>query len=201
VDAQAKVMLELMQKNLEQANHLIEELLVFGNVSSSEVAYRPVELKEILSGYGDILSPQLPPGIELQLFVEESLPAIKANPEQVLRALQHLVLNARDAIASGVGRITITAESRSHQGRPYVGLSVTDTGVGIKAEVMPQIFTPFFTTKSRGRGTGMGLAIVRGIIRGHQGDIDITSVAGQGTTATLLFPPLAAGNGQVSPAG
>lgn len=188
LDPAARNLLGLMKKNLAQAYREIDDMLEFSHASNRNVTYRPTQLRELLDGYEEVMKPHLTGTIGLQVEVAEGLPLILANAEQILRALQHLVFNANEAIPAGVGRITIQIGRREHKGVPSVAVSVTDTGSGIKPDVLPQIFTPFFTTKSRGRGTGMGLSIVRGIVRGHRGSIDVQSEPGRGTTVTLFFP-------------
>src|SRR5262249_31945458 len=114
------------------------------------------------------------------------------------QALMNLCLNAADAMPEG-GRLTMAAENvvveptagpRHSEARPgeYVRVRVADTGVGIPPEVLPHIFEPFFTTKPQGRGTGLGLAQVFGIVRQHGGWIECTSAPGAGTRFDFYFP-------------
>lgn len=188
LDPAARNLLVVMRKNLAQAYREIEDMLEFSHASNRKVTYLPTQLRELLDGYEEVMKSHLTGTISLQVVVAEGLPLIVANAEQILRALRHLVFNANEAIPAGVGRITIQIRRQEHKGVPSVAVSVADTGCGIKPDVLPQIFTPFFTTKSRGRGTGMGLSIVRGIVRGHRGSIDVQSEPGRGTTVTMFFP-------------
>jgi CheY-like chemotaxis protein len=118
------------------------------------------------------------------------------------QSLMNICLNARDAMPKG-GRLRITTRkkmvipdqaARQHglKGGPYIQITVSDTGTGIRNEVRGQIFDPFFTTKDPGRGTGLGLAIVYGIIQNHGGYIDVQSQVGEGTVFTLLLPAIPA---------
>lgn len=171
-------------------------MLEFGQASGRQIVYRPVELGKLLQGYAEMMALQLPAGIRFAVRVDEGLLPIWVDPKQILRCLHYVILNSADAIDVGVGRITLRVGAQQHKGVSGVALRVTDTGRGIKPEVLPQIFMPFFTTKPRGRGTGMGLAIVRGIIvRGHRGSIDVVSEEGRGTTVVLFLPVGAAASG------
>ncbi len=112
------------------------------------------------------------------------LPPIQGDPTGLQQVLMNLVLNAREAMAGG-GEIEITTDAAP--GRPdHVRLIVRDTGPGISPEVLPRIFDPFFTTKAT--GTGLGLSISYGIVREHQGTVDVQTAPGQGTTFILTFP-------------
>jgi CheY-like chemotaxis protein len=123
---------------------------------------------------------------------------VKADPTQLEQVLMNLAINARDAMPRGGQLVIETADvdlgdafAREHPGAgkgPHVRLSVSDDGIGMSAEVQARIFEPFFTTKDKGRGTGLGLAMVYGIVKQHEGYIDVQSVAGQGTTFVIYLP-------------
>ncbi len=126
---------------------------------------------------------------------------MRADPSQVQQVLLNLTINARDAMDSG-GTMTIRtadveldeAHCREHTNLdpgPYVSLEVADTGRGMPPETLAQIFEPFFTTKATGKGTGLGLATVHGIVMQHGGHIDVHSEPGAGTTFTVLLPRVA----------
>jgi CheY-like chemotaxis protein len=121
---------------------------------------------------------------------------IAVDPGQMTQVIVNLVVNARDAMPDG-GRIVIGTRNGDRfpeeagaigGGKPAVVLTVTDTGQGMSAQTRAQIFEPFFTTKREGKGTGLGLATVYGIVRQSGGWIDVTSEIGDGTTFTLYFP-------------
>jgi PAS domain S-box-containing protein len=138
------------------------------------------------------------PGIRLATHYEENLPNFLASPAHIERTLQNLVLNAAESMPEG-GTITIRTESVQLD-RPvsgyenvktgdYVLLSVSDAGTGIKPEDMPHIFEPFYTKKAMGRsGSGLGLSVVWGTVKDHDGYIDVASNPGGGTTFRLYFP-------------
>ena len=102
---------------------------------------------------------------------------------QFAQVITNIILNAVGAMPSG-GRITIA--SRERDGK--VEITITDTGIGITEENLKRVFQPFFTTKAVGEGTGLGLAVVHGIMKAHQGDVSVSSEIGVGTTFTLTFP-------------
>jgi CheY-like chemotaxis protein len=139
--------------------------------------------------------------IALQSNYGPDLPPIHADAGMVEQVLLNLVVNARDAMPEG-GRLTIftgveTVDEKYAQQNPnaktglHVRLTVTDTGCGIAPEVLPRIFEPFFTTKEVGKGTGLGLATVYGIIQQHHGWITVASEIKKGTTFRIYFPALA----------
>lgn len=126
-------------------------------------------------------------GVRLSAAVPSDLPPVLADPNQLQQVLINLLMNALEATPAG-GRVGISPARGQRDGRPGVTLSVTDTGPGIPADVLPRVFEPFFTTKPAGQGTGLGLAICRDIIREHGGEILAESSPGTGTTFTVWLP-------------
>jgi two-component system, NtrC family, nitrogen regulation sensor histidine kinase NtrY len=118
---------------------------------------------------------QLSTTIDLVLELDESLPAVHADPEQISRALRNLVLNAMDAMPNG-GRLAI----RTSAGNGKAAIEVADTGEGLTEEECRRLFTPYYTTKQH--GTGLGLAIVQSVVSDHGGSIGVTSQPGKGAT-------------------
>jgi len=133
------------------------------------------------------------------LDLDPTLPPLMADSNQLSQALLNISVNARDAMPAG-GTLTIKTETiaanRLNDRRfeahsdSYFSIEVSDTGMGMEEEVRARIFEPFFTTKGVGQGTGLGLAIVYGIVREHNGFIDVESQPGQGTTVRLYLPLL-----------
>jgi two-component system, NtrC family, sensor histidine kinase HydH len=122
--------------------------------------------------------------LELELALEDELPLVAADPDQLQQVLVNLLLNACDASKEG-DRIVISARTA----RPgVVQIEVADRGCGIAPEHMNAIFDPFFTTKKRGEGTGLGLSIVASIVRNHNGEINVASAIGKGTTIIIGWP-------------
>ena len=143
--------------------------------------------------------------IHIQFKYATQPPFILADAGMMDQVLMNLTLNSRDAMPDG-GKLTIEtaaveidelAALQSAQARPgaFARLSVTDTGCGIPAEILPRIFEPFFTTKDVGKGTGLGLATVFGIVQQHQGWINVASEPGRGTTFDIYLPRLAQSSG------
>jgi signal transduction histidine kinase len=122
-------------------------------------------------------------GIELIRSFTPDLPEIIADPSQIQQVLVNLVVNAIQAMPKR-GRLTI----RTLTGDGYVSLIMEDTGIGMSEEVMKQIFTPFFTTKDIGQGTGLGLPVVHGIVTAHGGSIKVESKLGQGSRFEVKLP-------------
>jgi len=140
-------------------------------------------------------------GVETQ-FLDQ--PYASVNAGQVQQVLMNLIINARQAMSEG-GTLTLTVRTNSEQG--FGEISIRDSGCGIPAEKLPQLFTPFFTTKTadaQGQGgTGLGLALCKDVMDAHKGRIRVESTPGAGTTFTLKFPlvsaPTLSGGGSAPP--
>ena len=185
-------------KRGQEAAQLIRQLLDFSCQLVAQQA--EIELGPVLEETVNRLERTLPEEICLSLTIEPGPEAyiLKANSAQIQQALTNLADNAREAMASG-GRLQFRlapAEVRSGERPPHPGmqsgnwlvLTVSDTGSGIPAQVLPYIFEPFYTTKALGQGTGLGLAQVYGIIKQHGGKIEVDSRVGEGTTFSLYLP-------------
>jgi two-component system, NtrC family, sensor histidine kinase HydH len=121
----------------------------------------------------------------VRVDVESSVPAISADPDQLQQVLVNLLLNACDACDSG-GSITVRVRFASHENQ--VTVEIQDDGCGIAEEDLNAVFDPYFTTKKRGEGTGLGLPVAAGIVRNHQGEIALRSQKGEGTTVVVTWP-------------
>jgi nitrogen-specific signal transduction histidine kinase/ActR/RegA family two-component response regulator len=184
-----------------QANELTNRLLGFAR----QTILRPVatQLGTCMEETARILRRTVDPRIVLEVRPAPRLWLVEADPAQINQVLLNLCLNARDAMPQG-GRILLEADNvvvdeeyarQRLEARPgeFVRLSVADTGHGIAAEIRPRIFEPFFTTKGAGKGTGLGLAMVFGIIKQHHGWVDFTSEVNGGTHFDIFLPRHGAG--------
>jgi len=179
-----------------RASALTRQLLAFGR---RQVLHPTrIDLNETVHSLAGMLRQLIGEHIDLQIMCKSDLPPIRADLSQLESALANLVINARDAMPQG-GRLTIETTDvvldddycAAHVGvRPgrYVRLSVTDTGVGMSQEVQARIFEPFFTTKEAGKGSGLGLATVYGIVKQSGGNIWVYSEQGMGATFKVYLP-------------
>jgi PAS domain S-box-containing protein len=175
---------------------IIRQLLAFARKQIIEPYV--LNLNETLEGMLRMLRRLIGEDIELVWLPESGLWPVYADPSQIDQLLANLCVNARDAI-SGVGRITIETENvfldeaycAGHAGffpGEYGMLAVSDNGCGMEKEILDKVFEPFFTTKKPGKGTGLGLSTVYGIVRQHQGFINVYSEPGKGTNFKIYLP-------------
>jgi PAS domain S-box-containing protein len=188
--------LEHVSAAAERAASLTRQLLTFSR--KQVVQPRQLDLNAIVRDLYEMLRRVIGEQIVLSSELAESLPAIHADEGNIAQILMNLVVNARDAMPDG-GRLTVRTEvvdvdfthclrePQAHPGRA-VRLSVTDTGAGMSAETLGHIFEPFFTTKAVGKGTGLGLATVYGIVAQQGGWIEVTSELGHGSSFQLYLP-------------
>ncbi|HUJ38967.1 MAG TPA: PAS domain S-box protein [Candidatus Acidoferrales bacterium] len=185
-----------IHKSSERAASLTRQLLAFSRMQVMQP--RVLDLNTVVADTGKMLRRVIGEDIELILRYDSGLGRVKADPGQIEQVLLNLVVNARDAMPNG-GKVVIetcnllldeTAARRITSLEPgsYVVLSVSDTGVGMDPETQSHIFEPFFTTKEQGKGTGLGLATVYGIVQQSGGHITVYSQPGQGATFRLYLP-------------
>ena len=180
----------------QRAAHLIRQVLDFSRKSVRTPLL--LDLVPFLKEVTRFLQRTIPENTRIILEVVPGDYWVHADPAQIQQALTNLVVNARDAMPGGgelrVGLSTLSLQLGDQAPLPdlppgeWVVLSVLDTGTGIPPEVVPHIFEPFFTTKEVGQGTGLGLAQVYGIVKQHDGYIDVASQVGKGTTFTIYLP-------------
>ncbi len=180
----------------ERAASLVRQLLMFSR--KRVMQFRNVGLGEVVHSVSSMLRQVLGEHIALELECAPELPAIYADRGMIEQIIVNLTINARDAMTHG-GRLVIgsspvtlppDAPALSAEARPgkFVCLCVNDTGCGMDAAAQAHLFEPFFTTKEVGKGTGLGLATVYGIVKQHQGWIEVQSEPGVGTTFRIFFP-------------
>ena len=181
-----------------RASDLVRQLLLFSRKADS--TRRPIELQHEVEQAKKILERTIPRMVEIQVNMGNRLWTINADPVQMEQMLLNLGTNASDAMQDG-GKLLFELENTildddyvgGHQGAQpgrYVLLSVSDTGHGMDKATIENIFDPFFTTKEFGKGTGLGLASVYGIVKSHGGYISCYSELGQGTTFKIYFPAI-----------
>jgi two-component system, cell cycle sensor histidine kinase and response regulator CckA len=188
-----------IREQAERAAALTRELLAFAR--RQVLQPRAVDLNDVTCGLLSFLEKVIPKDIEIKVTTAK-LDTVKADPTQIEQVLMNLCLNARDAMPSG-GRLHIETEMVELDDAycrfypqlspgPYAVLSISDTGIGMDAETREHMFEPFFTTKGPGKGTGMGLATVYGIVKQHGGFLHVYSEPAQGTLFRVYLPATSA---------
>jgi len=158
----------------------------------------PVQPRHLLKEIARLLQQTFPKNIQIYTDYAEQPATVLADPSQLHQVLMNLCVNARDAMPEG-GVLFLTLENRTLDAAavnlhpkaraiPYVVFKVSDSGVGIPPEVLDRIFDPFYTTKPQGKGTGLGLATVLGIVENHGGFVTVESKPGEGTTFEVFMP-------------
>ncbi|HKW55323.1 MAG TPA: PAS-domain containing protein, partial [Stellaceae bacterium] len=199
----------------ERAKHLVQQILAFSRQQESEQTN--IDPESIVDETVQLMRAALPKSISLNLHRRSDKVTIRGNSTQLVQVLVNLCVNARDAIGNQHGSIDIEADlvgpgdgsardeargmprdGRQHlataslqPGVEYLRIKVRDTGCGMDARTMERMFEPFFTTKEVGKGTGLGLAAVHGIVSAHGGVVAATSRAGHGTTFDIFIPTIA----------
>ena len=192
--------LEQVRKAGDRARALTSQLLAFSRKQILEI--RRVNLNQVITDFSQMLSRLIGEQIAVQTELDPALGWVDADPSQITQVLLNLAVNARDAMPRG-GTLTLRTANLSLDGNEgqtgfslppgeYVRLEVTDTGCGMDEETQKHVFEPFFTTKEVGRGSGLGLATVYGIVQQHGGHVWFHSRAGEGTTFLVCLPRAAA---------
>ena len=191
--------LERAQLSAQRARELIQQMLTFSRGRRGEP--RVVSLAPLVAEAAKLLRPTLPSTIEFDTALAPEAPAVKLDPVQVEQVLLNLCINARDAMR-GEGALTVAVRA-AHEGGAlctacrqrfsgrFVELSVRDSGPGIAPEVVDRMFEPFFSTKEVGKGSGMGLSTVHGIVHEHGGHVVVDTAPGRGASFRVFFPAVA----------
>jgi two-component system, cell cycle sensor histidine kinase and response regulator CckA len=196
VDHSARADIDQVLKAAERAATLTKRLLAFSR--RQIIALQVTNLNELILDMDKMLRRLIHEDIELRTVPDPDLGQVKVDPGQIEQVVVNLVVNARDAMPGG-GKLTIETANTTvdepfveqHIGATpgeYVLLTVSDTGTGMTDEVKAHLFEPFFTTKEVGKGTGLGLATVYGIVKQHGGNVYVHSEPGQGTIVKLYLP-------------
>jgi PAS domain S-box-containing protein len=180
-----------------KAAGIVKQLLSFSRKIEQEL--KPLDVVSTIEDSLDFLRATIPTTIEILRQLPDLKITILADPIQINQILMNLCVNASQAMEDTGGILKIEVETEAIEegytkdfpdlapGK-YVKIMVSDTGLGIKPEIIDRIFDPYFTTKEIGKGSGMGLAVVHGIVKSHSGAISVDSKLGKGTTFTVLFP-------------
>jgi CheY-like chemotaxis protein len=184
-------LLDNAMQGIQRGATLTQRMLAFAR--RQELKPDAVDVARLVAGMTDMLQRTLGPTIEIEVQVPEALPAILIDENQLELAVLNLAVNAKDAMPEG-GRLIIRAdEARGRDNAAleagnYVRLAITDTGEGMDAATLANATEPFFTTKGVGKGTGLGLAMVRGLTEQSGGTVTLQSALGEGTTVTMWIP-------------
>ena len=181
----------------ERAKHLVQQMLTFGRQAKQE--RQPLQLHLLVKEVLELLRAVFPATITLRQEVDLPTSTVLANPTQMQQVLMNLCTNAAHAMRQTGGVLDVRLDAVAFavestlphpelRPGPYIRLTIRDTGHGMAPEVLERIFEPFFTTKDVGEGTGLGLAVVHGIITEHGGTITVESTPGQGTTCVIYLP-------------
>jgi PAS domain S-box-containing protein len=196
LDGESMESLQAINGAAEAAGNLTRQLLTFGR--KQPIQPRILDLNRIIADMAKLLNRVIGENISIKTYCSPGISPIQADPGMLEQVIMNLVVNARDAMPKG-GQLTLSSEpvkvdemhAKKHAGARignFVCLGVSDTGTGMTPEVQSHLFEPFFTTKEIGKGTGLGLATVYGIIQQHQGWIEVRSQPGTGTQFSVFLP-------------
>jgi PAS domain S-box-containing protein len=184
-----------IKRAVERGAALVKQLLTFARQTETKV--EPVDVNSVVLELSKMLNATFPKTVEITVAGKGEIPLVKADASQLHQALLNLCVNARDAMPSG-GTLSISVEQADGpsvrekfseaSAEKYIKIAVQDTGMGMDEATREHIFEPFFTTKGIGKGTGLGLAVVYGVVKGLHGFIDVQSTVGSGTTFSLYIP-------------
>jgi signal transduction histidine kinase/CheY-like chemotaxis protein len=185
-------------RGAERATTITKHLLAFSRKQPFDP--KPLNINRLVHGLSDFLRRALGETITLDIRGADGLWQARSDPVQLEAAILNLAVNARDAMTAG-GKLTIAIENsfldekycREHDdlvAGPYVRIAVSDTGAGMSKDILQRVFEPFFTTKKAGQGTGLGLSQVYGFVKESNGQIEIDSEPGKGTTVKIYLPAL-----------
>jgi len=191
--------LEEVLKAGNRAKDLVKQILAFSRQSDEQKTH--LKIKLVVEDCLKLLRSSLPSTIQIQLNIEtqEGADTVYADPTQVHQVLMNLCTNAYHAMREDGGTlevslVNINIDSKTENPLPdlspgtYLRLSIRDTGCGMEKEIMDRIFDPYFTTKGKGEGTGLGLSVVHGIVKNHEGEITVDSELGKGTVFHVFLP-------------
>ena len=182
----------------QRATDLVKQILTFSR--QSEELFKPLDVQVILTEVLKLLRSSLPSTISLKENISKDCDMVFANSTQIHQVIMNICTNAKDAIGEEIGTLEVSlseiqftktndiATYPQMANGSYLDIEIRDTGCGMNSSTQAKIFDPFYTTKERGKGTGIGLAVVHGIIKQHKGEITVTSEPGHGTTFHIYLP-------------
>lgn len=196
-DPQVSSYLQALQQASTRAAALVRQILAFSRRGNQE--RRPIQLRSVVEESLKLLRATIPVTIAFDVKLDDHLPPVLADGTQIHQVMMNLGTNASHAMRERTGRLTVRLELREITERfartttrlragPHVCLSVADNGHGMSPEIMARMYEPFFTTKAPGEGTGLGLAVLHGVMQSHHGDVVVKSMQGEGTVFELYFP-------------
>jgi len=197
VDAEIRQNLKEIFNASKHARDMVKQILAFSRQNKQE--RKPIQVAHIVKEAIKMLRASLPTTISIQQHIEKDTGVIEADPTQIHQVLMNLCTNAAHAINEEDGILEIRLENVEFDQRAaadipdliagsYLKLTVADSGEGISPEVQQQIFNPYFTTKEKGKGTGLGLAVVQGIVKSYSGAVTVESEAGKGAAFHVYLP-------------
>ena len=178
-----------------RGRELVKQMLTFSR--KTEIQKQPLQLSTIVTEAMKLLRASIPSTVSINFKIDSTSDLVLADPTQMQQVLLNLCTNAAHAMREKGGTLDIGLSDHSvstadgMKPGPYLRLVVHDTGVGIPADIVDKIFDPFFTTKAQGEGTGLGLSVVHGIVKQHDGYITVESTPGKGSTFTVYLPKVA----------
>ncbi len=201
IDSDVRENLENISKSGERAANLVRQIMTFSRMDVT--CLKPINISSVVKDALQMVRSTTPVAIEIRQNIPKECFTIMADTSQIYQIILNLCINACQAMGDGVGVLEVTLKNERCEGcflnlhvcriKTETGclqLVISDTGSGIPLEDQGKIFDPFFTTKEIGKGTGLGLAVVHGIIEKHQGMITVESKIGKGTTFSIFFPTI-----------
>ncbi|MCX6558091.1 MAG: PAS domain S-box protein [Candidatus Aminicenantes bacterium] len=187
---------DTIERSAIRAADLTSKLMAF--TRGDKVNHKPLSINKLIRETLEIISQTFDKSIRIETNLDESLPTVMGDAGQIQQVVMNLCVNARDAMSNG-GRLSIVTEMAVFRKvdplvpegagpGSYVKMTVSDSGAGMDKEVLSRIFDPFFTTKATGQGSGLGLSVVYGIVKGHEGFVTVNSRPGHGSKFNIFFP-------------
>ncbi|MGH7766440.1 MAG: MEDS domain-containing protein [Candidatus Binatia bacterium] len=193
--------LNVINEAIKRGAGVVQQLLTLAR--KTEAVLEPTDVNAVVGGLMELVKGTFPKNIEVTLDLGPELTPLMADANQLNQALLNLCVNARDAMPEG-GKLGVQTRMVDGKALPdyvetkterFVRIEISDNGIGIDENLRSRIFEPFFTTKESENGTGLGLAVVYGVVKNHQGFVDVQSVPGNGTIFQILLPVLPTTNG------